>query len=280
MCDQYAALDGRVRVIHQNNAGQAAARNAGLEECHGEYVSFVDSDDEIDPQMISILEPAIRLGAYDLAICGFKRFNPEEELCPFPLKTMETRELTSSEIWQEVFGRLNNAAWNKLYRRELIGELRFPAGLVHGEDLIFNLQYIAGCKKAVMTDAPLYHYCVRSGSITKSGFRENRFDEIDSKEMALELIQKYHPEEIENARKYCFRARMNVLRSVYCSGLEKDYASQIEECRDYVIEHYPETANSLRIKERAEFNLFKSAKPVYRYLIRILQKNGNNKSRK
>ena len=63
MCDQYAALDGRVRVIHQNNAGQAAARNAGLEECHGEYVSFVDSDDEIDPQMISILEPAIRLGA-------------------------------------------------------------------------------------------------------------------------------------------------------------------------------------------------------------------------
>ena len=161
-----------------------------------------------------------------------------------------------------------------------MGELRFPAGLVHGEDLIFNLQYIAGCKKAVMTDAPLYHYCVRSGSITKSGFRENRFDEIDSKEMALELIQKYHPEEIENARKYCFRARMNVLRSVYCSGLEKDYASQIEECRDYVIEHYPETANSLRIKERAEFNLFKSAKPVYRYLIRILQKNGNNKSRK
>ena len=280
MCDQYAALDGRVRVIHQNNAGQAAARNAGLEECHGEYVSFVDSDDEIDPRMISILESAIRQGAYDLAICGFKRFNPEEELRPFLLKTLETRELTSSEIWQEVFGRLNNAAWNKLYRREVIGELRFAAGLIHGEDLIFNLQYIAGCKKAVMTDAPLYHYCVRSGSITKSGFRENRFDEIDSKEMALELIQKYHPEEIENARKYCFRARMNVLRSVYCSGLEKDYASQIEECRDYVIEHYPETANSLRIKERAEFNLFKSAKPVYRYLIRILQKNGNNKSRK
>ena len=77
----------------------------------------------------------------------------------------------------------------------------FPAGLVHGEDLDLKSFSILGCKKAVMTDAPLYHYCVRSDSVTKAGFVKTDSMRLIPKEMALELIQKYHPEEIENARK-------------------------------------------------------------------------------
>lgn len=268
MCDCWAALDPRIKAVHQTNAGLAGARNTGLEICKGEYACFVDSDDEIDPQMIGNLYEAIYEGNYDLAICGYRRFREAEQLPPFQGNIAKAKVLSSSELWQEVFGRLNNAVWNKLYRRDLIGSLRFPSGLIHGEDLIFNLQYIVRCKSAVMIDAPLYHYFVRTGSITRSRFNESKFDEIKAKDMALTLAQEYQPTQLDNARKYCFRARMNVLRSLYRSGREKDYPGLVLECRKYTKMHYAEVATSIRMKERVEYHLFQLAEPVYTWITR------------
>ena len=272
MCDRWAALDTRINVIHQKSAGQAGARNAGLEICNGDHVCFVDSDDEIDPQMLGILYKAIHDGNYDLAICGHRRFGEAEEVAPFSGSIGEARVLGSPELWQEVFGRLNNAVWNKLYRRDLIGSLRFPNGLIHGEDLIFNLQYIVQCKSAVVIDTPLYHYFARAGSVTGSGFQESKFDEIKSKDLALALVQQFQPAQLENARKYCFRARMNVLRSLYNSGQEKDYSGRVLEYREYTKKHYSEVAKSIRLEERAEYHLLQLAEPVYTLITRRKRK--------
>ncbi len=268
ICDQWAERDNRIKVIHQENAGQSGARNAGLEICSGEYVCFVDSDDEIDPQMIEIMFKALQQGSSDLAICGYLRFKENEQLSPFQVKDIVINTLDTTEIWQEVFGRLNNAVWNKLYKRALIGKIRFPTGLIHGEDLFFNLEYITKCASAVKIDAPLYHYYIRPGSITYSAFRDSKFDEITSKDIALKFVRKYQPSQMNNARKFCFRARMNVLRSLYGSGLEKEYPKQVQEYRDYTKKHYSEVFESIRLKERAEYNLFQSLEPVYAWITR------------
>ena len=90
--------------------------------------------------------------------------------------------------------------------------------------------------------------------------------------MALTLVQQYQPAQLENARKYCFRARMNVLRSLYRSGREKDYSGQVLECREYTKKHYPQVVPNIRMKERVEYHLFQSAEPVYAWITRKQRK--------
>ena len=267
ICDRFAAIDERVKVIHQKNRGPSGARNAGLEIACGEYVCFVDGDDEIDPGMLGRMEHAIGSDANDLSICGYRRFAGDEILPPTETES-RGETFTEGALWEEIFGRLNNAAWGKLYRRELIGELRFPEGMIHDEDLIFNLNYLTRCKTGVMLNAPYYHYRIRQGSITKSGFRESRFDEITAKDAALELIKEHRPELIGTAKIYCFRARMNVLRGLYAGGEERKYAARTRGCTVYVQEHYAEISRDLRRKERIEFRLFRVSKPLYRLLAR------------
>lgn len=267
ICDRYASIDDRIRAVHQENRGLSGARNAGLETSCGEFVCFVDGDDEIDPGMLKSMEHAIRSDAYDLAICGYRRFAGNEAFPPAETGS-RGEPLTEKALWEEVFGRLNNAAWGKLYRRELIGDLRFPEGMIHGEDLIFNLRYLTHCKNGVILNAPYYHYRIREDSITRSVFRESRFDEITAKDAALELIEAHRPELLETAKVYCFRARMNVLRALYAGGEEKNYAEKTRECTAFVQERYAGISGDLRRKERFEFRLFRFAKPLYRLLAR------------
>ena len=260
-------IDDRIRAVHQENRGLSGARNAGLETSCGEFVCFVDGDDEIDPGMLKSMEHAIRSDAYDLAICGYRRFAGNEAFPPAETGS-RGEPLTEKALWEEVFGRLNNAAWGKLYRRELIGDLRFPEEVFHNEDLLFNLRYLTHCKNGVILNAPYYHYRIREDSITRSVFRESRFDEIKAKDAALELIKAHRPEFLETAKVYCFRARMNVLRALYAGGEEKNYAEKTREWTAWVQKRYAGISGDLRRKERIEFRLFRFAKPLYRLLAR------------
>ena len=266
ICDRYAGLDHRITVIHQKNSGSSGARNAGLGIAHGKYICFVDSDDGIDSKMIETLYRAISRRNDDLALCGHQQVKGNIAPQAFQPDSARIRYMTSDELWQEVFSRMNNAVWNKLYRRDLIGNLRFPVGVIHGEDLIFNLEYLIRCDSAVLIDAPLYHYYMRQGSVTNSFFNENRFDEVVTKDMAMEIIRKYHPALSEDARAYCFRARMNVIRAIYRSGREEEYPIEIQEYKSYVKKHYPQAVRSLKYKEKVEYRLFQHAELVYRWI--------------
>lgn len=267
ICDELAKKDNRIIVIHQQNKGLSNARNAGLDICKGEFIGFVDGDDTIEPEMYQMLLFNME-STCDLAICGHRIIEEDEKL-DAPKRDI-TYKLNNDELWEEVFGNLNNAVWNKLYRRDLIGNLRFLQGLLHGEDLLFNLQYLTKCTRGKINRTQFYNYLKRKNSITTSQFNENKLMEIQSKDLAKRIVEKYKPEQIKNANKFCFRARMNILRAIYAAHNEEVYAKIVNSCSTYIQNNYKIVKKNLKKRERVEFILFQYSKFLYIVLIRSI----------
>ena len=270
ICDELALTDDRIKVIHQENCGQAAARNRGLQVASGEYVTFVDSDDYISQNFAEFLVKAIEETSSDIAICGYKVINEEEQVVLNSCSSVGGL-LDNNELWNEVFGKLNNAVWNKLFRKKLLDGIFFEEDLGHGEDLLFNLTYISKCKKAVKVDSILYFYLKHPGSVTSSAFSDRRFMEIESKDRAKEFIIKNAPKQIINAQKYSFRARMNVIRAIYKDKKEKLYQKQIKELTTYLKDNYNSTKKTLCIKEKIEYRILMSTHKGYSIVVKMLR---------
>lgn len=269
MCDEFAEKDTRIKVVHQKNGGLAKARNKGLEIAKGEYITFVDSDDMLEAQMMEMLLLMIKEDAdIDISICGHRIvYEDKERVSPKDEECKDNVILNQQELWEEIFGQLNNAVWNKMYKRSVIGELRFPEGIIHGEDLIFNLNYLRKCNKGIINQTVGYNYLKRQNSITSSMFSKNKLYEIEAKDIALKIVEEYMPEQLENARKYCFRARMNVLRSIYKAKKNKVYFQEVSSYLRYVKENYSVVKSLLKSKEKIEFWLLIRFKPFYKIII-------------
>ena len=138
MCDTWAERDSRIRVIHKKNGGLSDARNAGMAVASGIYLSFVDSDDWIAPEMYQSLVCFLEKDHSDIAACGVEMVWDGEEkramLTPTGDCILEKEEAMRSII-QET--RLKQPVWYKLYRRAVVENILFPVGKYH-EDVFWS----------------------------------------------------------------------------------------------------------------------------------------------
>lgn len=172
ICDEYAAKDKRIIVIHKENGGLSDARNAGLDICRGEYVSFVDSDDWIDVKFVEILVTYIQKENSDIAIGKFEK-KYEKDLNDKTTQKVNTPSmeiLSNKQAIKNLFskdGVCFGTAWCKLYTRTLFNNIRFPIGMLHEDDYtLYKILY--GSKKIILLNVPLYFYLQRSDSIMGS----------------------------------------------------------------------------------------------------------------
>lgn len=167
ICDRYAKEDQRIQVIHKANGGLSDARNCGLKYAKGEYIGFVDSDDWIEPEMYSyLLNNTIQYNA-DISCCEIR--NIYKNCVLSSEEKGEVRLLNREEAIKSIVGNssfcLKNAACNKLYKKSVIKDLKFPQGKEY-EDVVFSIQAVHNCKNIVYSDLHLYNYVrERSNSI-------------------------------------------------------------------------------------------------------------------
>lgn len=183
LCDEWAEKDPRVVVIHKENGGLSDARNTGIARASGEYISFVDSDDYVAEKYIETLYRTLREQDADVSACNYRQV--DEEGAPLPEKLSEklqTGVCTGEEMLHRYFsfdgtGKTLVIACAKLFKKSLFSEVSFATGRLHEDEyLYFPLYRLVG--KVAFTDAFLYSYVQRKGSIINSTVSSKRAEDI------------------------------------------------------------------------------------------------------
>lgn len=175
ICDRYALMDSRIRVIHQPNRGVSAARNAGLDAAEGEYIGFVDPDDWIAPEMYEAMIDAMEKHNADLVACGYDYYDEECNIDKNRLyKTRPDEILTREELYRHLSDMpptIRHGVCSKAFRFRTLKNLnlRFDEKLHSSEDLDFLMRYLEQVEKTVFVHKPFYKNTVRSGSATHGG---------------------------------------------------------------------------------------------------------------
>lgn len=194
ICDRYAARDSRVTVIHQENTGLSGARNAGIDKAKGRYLAFVDSDDYLAPDFLECLYQACTETGSDMSVCRWEYVRGEA----IPEKgNGRTETFTGRQMLANLYipdGAYFVVAWNKLYKRELFEEIRYPVGRIH-EDEATTYRLYDRASRAAYVDRSLYGYFVAPSSITR-GFNPKRLDWVKAVEERVDFFEKKGYEEL------------------------------------------------------------------------------------
>lgn len=168
MCNKYCESHDNVRVIHKENGGVHTARNAGLEDSRGDLVAFIDSDDQVDPQMFEIMIKAMEDTASDVVACGYKTEYGVVHLNNYHSIPNAKIFIGNDECAKGISNGLAGFIWNKVIRKDKIAALRFRNDIPICDDLYFNYQLMLQINKAALIDLPLYHYRYVAVSLSKT----------------------------------------------------------------------------------------------------------------
>ena len=235
ICDEYAKKDHRIEVIHKSNGGLSDARNKGLEIAKGEYIGFVDSDDYIEADMYEVLYNLLKQYNADVSICNFYTVSQGK----ISIKNADNgiNEYNRIEILKGILldRNIQSYAWNKLYKKELFDEIKYPIGKKY-EDIGTTFYLLEKCNKVVVTGKSEYYYINRQDSIVNNVTESTITDYIEL------IMQRY--DYIEENIKELSSYNKDYLKRILKIA-EKDIKS-LNEVGDYTKKKYEELYNKVQ----------------------------------
>ena len=192
LCDLWAKKESRVRVVHKKNGGLSDARNAGFAVATGDLISFIDSDDWIEPDFFRILYDALIKNDCDISACEYRKAYEGHDLSPTST-VYHTHILDRSQAMSALIDNtVQQVVWNKLYKRSVIEGILFAKGKYH-EDEFWSYQVIGRCKKIAVTDYVGLNYFQRADSIMGETYSKKRLDAVEAKALRQEYLDQHIP---------------------------------------------------------------------------------------
>ena len=177
ICDDWSKKDCRITVIHSKNGGLACARNVALPYSKGKYISFVDSDDCIRENFIEALLSVAEKEGSDIVACGVDTVNEDGFVIKEGTKSGEVVFYDTDGAFTNI-DKVKFECWNKIYRKEVIGNFRFKEGQRH-ENIYFQHTVFFKAQKIAYVDLPLYRYLVERKGATLSQFNMGRLSVLE-----------------------------------------------------------------------------------------------------
>lgn len=275
--DRYAELYPSIRVIHQKNGGVTSARLQGIRAASGEWIGFVDGDDEIEPDMYErLLGNALKYGA-EISHCGYQMVFPDGRVHYFHNTGLLAKQEKITALQELLSGsRIEPGLWNKLFHKTLFHSLLhddvMPTEIKINEDLLMNYYLFSAAKQTVFDDWCPYHYIVRSSSASRAKLNPHKiYDPIQVKKIICETAA-------EEIRRDAQCAYLNTCINVY-HGLivsEEERQDDIRRVRN-LLECERKTFSLLGRKRSTMARLIVDLpaiyKPIYSLYSRYLQKN-------
>lgn len=238
IAEDYARKDNRIKVLHINNGGLSWARNHGIDIAVGEYITFVDADDELsDGALQSLYEAIIK---YDADIVQGKfTYEKGKTAKGGKIKNFEPEEAIENVLLQR---ELVSSAWGKLYRKELFEGLRYRVGLYY-EDLDLFYKLFEKCKRIVFIPETVYFYRQTPGSILHI-WNGRRLHVLQVTKDIEHYIQRHYPTLLAAARDRRLSANFNIFALASKNG-ETDVAN---ECWDIIKSYRRDSLINLKVR--------------------------------
>ena len=266
ICDRYKNIDKRIKVIHKVNGGLSDARNCGLENSTGEYIAFFDSDDWADEKFYDTLYTNIKKYNGDIAVCNYKKYyskkdielhNSNEVICYSNIEALN--QLYDKYSVQMII------ACNKLYKRKVIGGIRFPVGKIHEDEYLIPM-IIYNAYKIIYINNELFYYRQRDNSIMNKKFNIKRLDYLYALENRNRFFKDNNLDKLHNngAEKYIYSI-INIFFEVKKSNIKNK-----DEIKKQLKEKFKMAINENNKQNKIEFKIFIYSSSLYKFIYKDL----------
>lgn len=233
ICDGFAEVNSKVRVIHKKNGGPSDCRNVGVKEATGCYIGFVDSDDYVDEHMYEILYKTIRDNSADIAQIGHYIVKNEEIIETVhgeqKIVLLKEKEIVKSIIEDKI---INSFTWDKLYKKELFEEFQF-INLSYHEDLASMSILLSKSKRFVCNNVPLYYYVRNEQSISHTLTPKKYYDSYRAYKLRENIIKQFCPEMLEKNSFHKFEMGICALNTMLREQrTDREYEKEIAHLMD------------------------------------------------
>lgn len=270
IADSYCKNDPRIRLFDSTGSGVSAARNLGLENSVGSYVTFLDSDDRLDPGFLSDLIGMCEKENADIAQCSFCYSYPDGT----ELRDKEAvsavfggHEEIMNAYFSGMIGKVNLACWGKLYRRDLVKDIRFDETLKIQEDAFFTFQCCMKASKIACSNAARYYYSQNPKSVMNKPFDGSKMQYFTVLDRELESCS----ENQMLCGKIKIRKMITALDLTAMIVREKSGGEYLPKLRETALETHKEIGGAVKISFKNKMKIFilKHFPKIYYGLLKI-----------